>query len=212
MREGNGEKLSYYDFGCTPFFALQSEPRVSYCLYVPADYDEAGSKTYTLVVMMHGTERSAWWYRDEFAAFADDAVLADHAAGPDVRIGFDDRARADAHERADAGAGVHARAAGDNGAGMDARGHFGAGLEQCGDFRERDVGIAGDQAGHGAIRRVLFAQDHGAGARIGQMLAIEPVRQEGDLPRRCPVEGADTLDIAAFRTLQCESEAPGQFR
>jgi len=28
-------ELGYYDVGATPFFALQADQRVSYCLYVP---------------------------------------------------------------------------------------------------------------------------------------------------------------------------------
>ena len=69
-RQGHGVKLSFYDFGATPFFASQFDQRFSYCLYVPADYDEAASKAYDLAVIVHGTGRTATEYRDRFADFA----------------------------------------------------------------------------------------------------------------------------------------------
>lgn len=61
--------LGYYDIGRTPFFALQSDPRFSYCLFVPPDYRES-NKTYRLIVLIHGTERSAAAYRDAFVELA----------------------------------------------------------------------------------------------------------------------------------------------
>lgn len=89
MRQGHGKSLTYYDWGATPFFALGADPRVSYCLYVPESYEEAGASRYDLVVLMHGTERGAATYRDKFAEFAarhDTIVLAPlfpcHLAGP----------------------------------------------------------------------------------------------------------------------------------
>ena len=71
MRKGHGQRLSFYDIGATPFFALQKEPRVSYCLYVPEDYDEAGEDRFDLIVLVHGTERGAASYRDRFREFAE---------------------------------------------------------------------------------------------------------------------------------------------
>ncbi|MCX7561900.1 alpha/beta hydrolase [Sulfitobacter sp. F26204] len=62
--------LGYYDIGSTPFYALQSDTRLSYCLYVPTDYDTKGEITYPLIVLCHGTERWPANYRDNFAAFA----------------------------------------------------------------------------------------------------------------------------------------------
>lgn len=69
--------LSYYDRGATPFFALGKDLRVSYCLFVPPSYEEAGHKPYDLIVMMHGTERGAATYRDKMADFAiaNDAIV-----------------------------------------------------------------------------------------------------------------------------------------
>lgn len=65
-----GRKLGYYERGATPFVACRGDPRVSYCLYVPPDYDEDGEEPYDLVVLMHGTGRTATAYRDRFADFA----------------------------------------------------------------------------------------------------------------------------------------------
>jgi poly(3-hydroxybutyrate) depolymerase len=64
--------LTPYDIGLTPFYALQSDPRLSYCLYVPRGYDPAGVTRYKLVVVVHGTDRSAGFYRHQFAQFAED--------------------------------------------------------------------------------------------------------------------------------------------
>lgn len=70
-REGHGIRLSFYDFGATPYFASQMDQRCSYCLYVPQDYDETASDEYDLAVIVHGTGRTATQYRDRFAAFAE---------------------------------------------------------------------------------------------------------------------------------------------
>lgn len=69
---GTPQKLGFYDRGATPYFASRMDPRLSYCLYVPKDYDEAGSDTYDLAVIVHGTARWAETYRNDFAAFAED--------------------------------------------------------------------------------------------------------------------------------------------
>ncbi|MCR9196643.1 MAG: hypothetical protein NXH88_18030, partial [Hyphomonas sp.] len=71
FKPGDGRNLKYYDWGTTPFYALQSDPRLSYCLYVPRDYDEDSTQEYPLVVFMHGTERGASRYRDGAVEFAD---------------------------------------------------------------------------------------------------------------------------------------------
>lgn len=68
---GHGVNLSYYEFGATSLFACQADQRFSYCLYVPTGYDEAGTARYPLAVLIHGTERGAQRYRDEFIEFAD---------------------------------------------------------------------------------------------------------------------------------------------
>ncbi len=68
---GHGVNLSYYHFGRTTMFACQADQRFSYCLYVPESYDEAGTQTYPLAVVVHGTNRTAQEYRDAFADFAE---------------------------------------------------------------------------------------------------------------------------------------------
>ncbi len=69
--------LNYYDRGATPFFALRADTRVSYCLFVPPGYDERGTRSYDLIVMMHGTERGAATYRDRMADYgnANNAII-----------------------------------------------------------------------------------------------------------------------------------------
>ncbi|MFE6286426.1 poly(aspartic acid) hydrolase [Streptomyces sp. NPDC057877] len=56
--------------GPTPFFALASDPRFSYCLYVPTDHTPDGPPL-PLVVTVHGTRRRAETLRDAFADFAE---------------------------------------------------------------------------------------------------------------------------------------------
>lgn len=69
--KSHGKNLKFYDWGATPFYALRSEPRLSYCLYVPRNYVEDGDTRYPLVVAVHGTERGAYLYRDGLAEFAE---------------------------------------------------------------------------------------------------------------------------------------------
>lgn len=64
--------LGPYDKGATPYFASRMDPRLSYCLYVPKDYDEAGEESCDLAVIVHGTARWAETYRNDFAAFAEE--------------------------------------------------------------------------------------------------------------------------------------------
>ena len=63
-------KLSHYDLGRTPYFALQTDPRFSYSLYVPPDYRRKGRTKFHLAVIVHGTRRTAEQYRDAFVGFA----------------------------------------------------------------------------------------------------------------------------------------------
>ncbi|WP_126424779.1 alpha/beta hydrolase [Brevibacillus marinus] len=65
------EKLSYYEYRATTLFACQYDQRFSYYAYVPKNYDENGSLTYSLAVIVHGTARTAQQYRDAFADFAE---------------------------------------------------------------------------------------------------------------------------------------------
>lgn len=69
--QGHGRRLSYYDFGRTTVFACGLDQRFCYCAYVPEDYDEDGTDTWPLAVIVHGTERGMQAYRDGFADFAE---------------------------------------------------------------------------------------------------------------------------------------------
>lgn len=67
-----------YGRGATTVFALASDPRLSYCLYVPEDFDENKSSA-KLIVSVHGTLRTFWSYRDglsQLARFKNCVVLA----------------------------------------------------------------------------------------------------------------------------------------
>jgi hypothetical protein len=70
-RRGHGKRISHYGFGRTTLFACQYDQRFSYCLYVPESYDEDGEDTYSLAVIVHGTNRTAQEYRDRFVDFAE---------------------------------------------------------------------------------------------------------------------------------------------
>lgn len=65
----HGEKLSYYDFGATTYYALERDPRFPYCLYVPRGYDEAAHTRHDLLVVVHGSARTPERYRELFAPF-----------------------------------------------------------------------------------------------------------------------------------------------
>src|SRR5450830_1416756 len=59
-----------YDLGNSTIYASRSDPRFSYCTYVPPHIGSAGSRPMQLVVVMHGTGRAFTEYRDAFAEFA----------------------------------------------------------------------------------------------------------------------------------------------
>lgn len=66
-----GQRLSIYERGRTTIFACRAEQRCAYCLYVPDSYAEDDDRVYPLIVLVHGTDRTAQQYRDSFAAFAE---------------------------------------------------------------------------------------------------------------------------------------------
>jgi pimeloyl-ACP methyl ester carboxylesterase len=63
-------RLGFYDRGPTPYFASRLDPRFSYCLHVPEDYDFDGAERLNLIVLVHGTARWAEHYRSAFAGFS----------------------------------------------------------------------------------------------------------------------------------------------
>ncbi|MEJ2864365.1 PHB depolymerase family esterase [Actinomycetospora flava] len=60
----------FYRSGPTPFFAAQADQRVSFALYVPQVHDAARSPM-PLVVVVHGTARTAELYRNAWSGFAE---------------------------------------------------------------------------------------------------------------------------------------------
>lgn len=65
-------KLNHFERNATPFFACLEDQRFSYCLYVPSGYREEGNTKHPLVVIMHGTERTAAQYRDDYINFSEE--------------------------------------------------------------------------------------------------------------------------------------------
>ncbi|MFI6086278.1 alpha/beta hydrolase [Streptomyces sp. NPDC051217] len=65
------DPVEFYHSGSTAFFASQKDQRFSYCLYVPAAYKTATTPL-PLVVLVHGTQRMAERYRNEFRDFAEE--------------------------------------------------------------------------------------------------------------------------------------------
>jgi predicted peptidase len=61
----------FFHSGVTTFFALQSDQRFSYCLYVPTVHQRTTRKL-PLVVVVHGTGRTAERYRTMFREFAEE--------------------------------------------------------------------------------------------------------------------------------------------
>lgn len=61
----------FFHSGVTAFFALRTDPRFSYCLYVPAAH-KTTTKRLPLVVVVHGTNRTAERYRTLFSEFAEE--------------------------------------------------------------------------------------------------------------------------------------------
>ena len=63
-------KIGYYDRNKTPFFACRKDERFSYCLYVPDSIDKGGDVN--LVVLIHGTGRTAESLRNLYEFFAEE--------------------------------------------------------------------------------------------------------------------------------------------
>jgi poly(3-hydroxybutyrate) depolymerase len=53
----------------TPLFALQSDPRFSYCQYIPTSYSD--SLTYSLLILIHDSYRDATGLRDRWSGFCE---------------------------------------------------------------------------------------------------------------------------------------------
>eukprot|EP01036_Dinobryon_divergens_P014749 gene14749-19946_t len=59
-----------YDLGPSTIYASRSDPRFSYCTYVPEHIGKPGARPMQLVVVMHGTGRGFVNYREAFSGFA----------------------------------------------------------------------------------------------------------------------------------------------
>jgi poly(3-hydroxybutyrate) depolymerase len=66
---GDKRAAAIYDLGHSTIFASRTDPRFSYCTYVPPHLANA-KQPMQLVVVVHGTGRAFTEYRDAFAAFA----------------------------------------------------------------------------------------------------------------------------------------------
>lgn len=64
------DPIEFYHSGATAFFASQRDQRFSYCLYVPRAHQNP-AVTLPLVVIVHGTQRTAERYRDAYRDFAE---------------------------------------------------------------------------------------------------------------------------------------------
>ncbi|MCX7362530.1 MAG: alpha/beta hydrolase [Alphaproteobacteria bacterium] len=60
--------LGLYDIGCTTVYSARSDPRFSYCLYVPPGY-RARAVRPELAVVIHGSPRTFMEFRDRFEDF-----------------------------------------------------------------------------------------------------------------------------------------------
>ena len=59
-----------YDLGPSTIYAARSDPRFSYCTYVPEHVGQPGTRPMQLVVVVHGTGRAFVNYREAFSGFA----------------------------------------------------------------------------------------------------------------------------------------------
>ena len=63
--------LDYYERGETTYFALQSDPRFGYCLFVPPEFRFVDAGCFELIVIIHGSARTPHTYRSLFRRFAE---------------------------------------------------------------------------------------------------------------------------------------------
>ena len=58
--QGHGVHLSYYDFGRTTAYGCQSDPRFSYCAYVPEGYAKDGTDRVGVQMVVGAGDRETW--------------------------------------------------------------------------------------------------------------------------------------------------------
>jgi poly(3-hydroxybutyrate) depolymerase len=64
------DPTEFFHSGATTFFALQTDQRFSYCMYVPSVH-QTTTQRLPLIVLMHGTARTAERYRTMYSEFAE---------------------------------------------------------------------------------------------------------------------------------------------
>lgn len=63
--------MNFYRLDRSAVFALQSDPRFSYCTYMPSSHVPGSDHEYPLVVLVHGSLRNAYELRDQFVDFGE---------------------------------------------------------------------------------------------------------------------------------------------
>ena len=146
-----------------------------------------------------GHQRDA---RDQFAAGADHAIVADDAARADHGACLDAAARADTDERADVRGRVDVRAGVDTALAMDARpGAAACGSNSAAILREGRVRIAGDQARCRRVRRRPPRASPRRRRRVSaSWLRYVRIGEEGQLPGAGAGQRADALRRARRRS------------
>lgn len=62
----------FYGRGKTPFYSCRADNRFSYCAYVPTTWDGVSDAQFKVIVLVHGTGRTAESYRNQYASFAEE--------------------------------------------------------------------------------------------------------------------------------------------
>lgn len=65
------EELGYYEKGETTYFALGTDQRFGYCLYVPPSFSPERADAFELAAIIHGSARTPHVYRSLFKGFAE---------------------------------------------------------------------------------------------------------------------------------------------
>lgn len=65
------DELDYYEKGETTYFALGTDQRFGYCLYVPPSFSPEHADAFELVTIVHGSARTPHTYRSLFKEFAE---------------------------------------------------------------------------------------------------------------------------------------------
>lgn len=91
----NEPSACYYTL-CSPTVACQSDPRFSYCTYLPKAWTPETAHTYRLLVVVHGSDRVHQHTRDMFIDLAEEKNLV--ILAPLFPCGIDDPADTDGYK------------------------------------------------------------------------------------------------------------------